>query len=132
VDGKRLSASQIAQQAEALGSSLSSATDWRGSALTMTVATPKLAEAAAADRGQHPVPDPGRQRAGPPEAADRRRPEAQPVRPDGPGRPDRAPGLVGRSVFGGSVTPASLARISRKDVQDFARQQLRPSWPPWW
>lgn len=126
VGGKRLSASQLAQQAEALGSSLSSSTDWRGSALTMTVATPKLAEAARLIVDSTLFPTLAASE------LDRLKQQAADGLKLSLSDPMALAGLTARrawwgaSVFGGSMTPASLARISRKDVQDFARLQLRP------
>jgi len=125
-NGKALDATQIARQAEALGSTLDSAADWRGSALTMTVATSKLADATAliTDATLHPTlseAELGRLRE---QTADALKLSLS--------DPMALAGLAARrawwgaSVFGGSTTPASLARIRRKDVLAFHQQQLRP------
>ena len=45
--GKRLDATQLARQAEALGGTLETGASWSGSTLSMTVATSKLAQATA-------------------------------------------------------------------------------------
>lgn len=126
VGGQRLDATQIARQAEALGSSLDSATDWRGSALTMTVATPKLDAATALMAGSllHPTLAAGE--------LDRLKQQTADGLKLSLSDPMALAGLTARrawwggSVYGGAVTPASLARIGRADVQAFARQQLRP------
>jgi zinc protease len=128
VDGKALNATQIAQRAEALGSTLDSSTDWNGSALTMTVATPQLEAATSliVDSTLHPTLSNVE--------LQRLREQTSDSLQLKMSDPMALAGLVARrawwgdSVYGGSTTPASLARISRRDVQNFARVQLRPEW----
>ena len=126
VQGRALSATQLAQQAEALGGTLDAGAGWQGSTVSMTVATPRLAQALAlvVDTTMRPTL-----------AADElARLREQTV--DGLklslSDPGSLAGLVARrahwgaSVYGGSLTPASLARIQRPDVLAFHRRQLRP------
>lgn len=124
--GKRLDATQLARQAEALGGTLDTGASWSGSTLSMTVATSKLAEATAlvVDTVLHPTLD----------ATELQRLREQTA--DGLKfsltDPMALAGLASRrvawgaSVYGGSLTPASLARITRDDVLAFHRRQLRP------
>lgn len=126
VQGRRLDATQMARRAEALGSSLMSAADWRGTSLSMTVATPNAGEAATLLAASLLQPSLA--------PAELERLKAQTA--DGLklslSDPMALAGLVARrawwgsSVYGGAVTPASLERIQPADVQAFHRQQLRP------
>ncbi len=127
VQGKRLDATQLARAAEALGASLDSGTGFGGSSLGMTVPTTKLASAVTlvSDVMLHPTL----------EAAELERLREQTA--DGlkfaMSDPMALAGLVakrdawGASVYGGALTPASLARITLADVQAFHTQQLRPA-----
>ena len=124
--GKPVSASTLARQAEALGSTLDTAASWRTASLQMTVTTPKLGAALAlmADVAQTPLL-----------AADElERARTQAI--DGLKVTMASPGDVaalaarrmfwGDSVYGAAPTPASLLRLQRADVQRFHAQWYRP------
>lgn len=125
--GKRqVSATELAQQAEALGGTLDAATGWRSSTVTMTVTRPKLAAAAAL------LADVVRQ---PSLAADElERARAQSL--DGlrvtMGDPGAVAGMAARrvywgdSAYGNVATLQSIKRISRADVQAFHAAVYRP------
>lgn len=124
--GRALNASQIAQQAEALGGTLDAGAGWQGSTVSMTVLAPRLAEALAlvVDTTLRPTL-----------AADeltRLREQTADGLKFSMSDPAALAGLVARraqwgdSVYGGSLTPASLARIQRNDVLAFHRRQARP------
>jgi zinc protease len=124
--GRLLGATDIARQAEALGSVLESGADWRGTVLTMTVASTRLDAAAAliADATLQPtLADAELERLRAQTSDDLKLSLTDPM---------ALAGLAARrawwgsSVFGGAMTPASLARIGAADIRAFARQQLRP------
>jgi zinc protease len=127
VQGQKLDATQLARAAEALGASLESGSGFGGVSLGMTVPVTKLAAAVSlvSDVMLHPTLD----------AAELERLREQTA--DGlkfsMSEPMALAGLVakrnawGASVYGGSLTPASLARITLADVKAFHQQQLRPA-----
>lgn len=120
-------ATELARQAEALGAMLESQAGWRSSHLAMTVATPRLDAAAQllADLLRRPTLA----------AAELDRTRAQTL--DGLRvslqDPAAVAGLVARRAFWGeaaygrAVTPASLQRIGRADVQAFHARHYRPA-----
>lgn len=124
--GKRLDATQIARQAEALGSTLDAQADARGTALSMTVARSQWAAATAliADVTRHPT------LAGTELA--RLKDQASDGLKFSLSDPGALASLVaqrtawGASPWGGVTTPASLARIDRADVLALQRRQARP------
>lgn len=124
--GRVVEATELARQAEALGSSLDSASGWRATTLSMTVTTPKLPAAAAlmADVLQRPLL-----------AADElERARAQSL--DGLrvtlGDPAQVAAMAARRVFWGDnaygrlVSPGSLARLTREDISAFHAAWYRP------
>jgi zinc protease len=127
VKGQHLDATQLARAAEALGGSLDSNTGFGGSSLSMTVPTTKLAAAVAlvSDVMLHPTLDGAE--------LERLREQTADGLKFSMSDPMALAGLVakrdawGASVYGGSLTPASLARITLADVQAFHRTQLRPA-----
>lgn len=124
--GKRLDATQLARQAEALGGTLEAGASWSGSTLSMTVATSKLAQATAlvADTVLHPTLDATELQRLREQTADSLKFSLT--------DPMALAGLAarraawGQSVYGGALTAASLGRITRDDVLAFHRRQLRP------
>ncbi len=120
-------ATTLAQQAEALGGMLESQAGWRSSHLAMTVAAPRLDAAAQllADLLRQPTLA----------AAELDRTRAQSL--DGLRvslqDPAAVAGWVARRLFWGgaawgrAVTPASLQRIGRADVQAFHAHHYRPA-----
>jgi zinc protease len=124
--GKPVEATELVREAEALGGSLDSGSGWRGSTLGMTVATPKADAALGllADVLRRPTlaaPELERARA---QALDGLRYALS--------SPDQVAGFVARkawwgsSAYGSVTTPASLARLTRADVQRFHRSWYRP------
>jgi zinc protease len=124
--GQAVGAGALAAQAEALGSTLDIGSGWRLTRASMTVSTPRVGNALAllADVVRHPLfaeseLDPWRQ-----QALD----DWQIARAD--------PSLVaaqvarrlhwGSSAYGAVVTPASLQRLRRSDLQAFHRRWMRP------
>ncbi len=125
-EGQPVDAATLARQAEALGSTLDTATGWRSSLLSMTVTTPKLPAALAlmADVVRQPLltaDELDRERA--------RAIDALRVALDNPGS---VAGLAaarawwGDSVYGRTATPASLGRISAEDLRAFHAAHWRP------
>jgi zinc protease len=124
--GKVLTATDLARATEALGASLEAGAGWNGSSAGMTVATSKLAAATSllADVVLRPT------------LAEDEFERLRAQVGDGLKLPMSDPmalaGMASRrslwstSVYGGSMTPASLARITRADVQAFAKTQARP------
>jgi zinc protease len=122
-------ATQIAQIAEGMGSSISSGGGWHGVSVAMTVSTPKLPQALAlmADVARNPVfaqAELDRQR--------RQSLDGLKVTLADPGRvaslaATRA--YYGNSVYGNTAAglPASLSRITRSDLQRFHAQAFRPA-----
>lgn len=124
---REVGASALAQQAEALGAALESSASWRSSHIAMTVATPRLDAAAQllADLVRRPTlaaAELDRLRA---QALDGLRVSLQ--------DPAAVAGLVarraywGEAAYGRAVTPASLRRIGRADVQAFHARHYRPA-----
>lgn len=125
-NGKPVQAPALVREAEALGGSLDSASGWRASSLGMTVATPKADAALGllADVLRRPTLA----------AVELERARAQAL--DGLryalSSPDQVAGFVARrawwgtSAYGSVTTPASLARLTRADVQRFHRTWYRP------
>jgi zinc protease len=121
-------ATQIAQIAEGMGSSLSSSGGWHSVSIGMTVSTPKLPQALAlmADVARNPVfaqAELDRQR--------RQSLDGLKVTLADPGRvaslaATRA--YYGNSAYGNTVAglPTSLNRITRRDLQRFHAQAFRP------
>jgi zinc protease len=124
--GRAVGASELAVQAEALGSSLASGSGWRSSNVAMTVTVPKLEAALAliADVVRRPTLA----------AAELDRARVQAL--DGLRVAFSEPGQVasfalrraywGDSALGAVATPQSLQRLSREDVQRFHRTWFRP------
>lgn len=125
-DGRRVSATQIAQQAEALGGALEAASTWRATSVGMTVITPYMPAALAliADVVRRPtLSDAEVQR-----ARDVALDELK-VALSSPG--DVATMAVQRAYWGGgsygaSATPSTLKRIGRDDLARFHRGWFRP------
>lgn len=125
-NGRVVNATQIARQAEALGSTLGSGAGAQSTTVSMTVNTAKLPDAVAliADVVRQPTLD----------AAELDRARAQAI--DGLkvtlSDPGALSGLVahrafwGTSPYGSLTTPATLAAITRADVVAFHRAHLRP------
>ncbi len=121
-----LSASALAQQAEALGSTLDSSSGWRSSGLGMTVTTFHLPAALAlmAQALRQPSLDG--------DELERARALALDSLRVALGDPAEVASQVmrraywGASPYGASPTAASLARISRADVQRFHARAYRP------
>ena len=124
--GKPISASVLARQAEALGSTLDGSTGWRSAGLQMTVTPPKLDAALAlmSDVLRRPLLA----------AEELERARVQAV--DGLKVTMASPADVaalaarrvfwGDSVYGAAPTPASLRRITRSEVQRFHAQGYQP------
>jgi len=124
--GRVVSATELARQAEALGGALESGSGWRASSLTMTVTTPRADAALAlmADVLRHPLL-----------ASDElERARAQTL--DGlklaMGDPAQVAALVLRRAYWGDTTygtvapPAAVQRIRRADVLQFHARWYRP------
>lgn len=125
-EGRPVSASDLARQAEALGSALDARSNWGASTLAMTVTTPRADEALAlmADVLRRPLL-----------AADeleRARAQALDALRVTLGSPGDVAALALRRAFWGAVphgavsTPASLQRLQRTDLQAFQSQWVRP------
>jgi zinc protease len=123
--GKAVPATQLARQAEALGSTLDTGAHWRTALLTMTVATPQLDAALAliADVARSPLL-----------AADeleRLRKQSLDALAVTLANPADVAALAsrrlwwGESAYAASPTPASLARITRDDVRRFHAERYR-------
>lgn len=124
--GKDVDANQLARQAEALGGTLDSGASWLGSSLSMTVASPRLAQALSL------LVDVTLQPTLKAEELERLREQTADGLKFAQSDPMALAGLVARrvawgaSVYGGALTPDSLARIRLADVQAMHRRQLRP------
>ncbi|OOG43579.1 pitrilysin family protein [Rhodanobacter sp. C05] len=122
------SAPQIAAAAETLGGSLGAAAGWDESAVGITVTTPKLPQALSLLAAVVRQPDFG--------AAELKRAQAQAVddlrlmlsRPTSLASLAAGRGVFGDGAYGHSRsgTPASIARISRADVQQLHDRLYRP------
>jgi zinc protease len=122
------SAPQIAAAAEALGGSLDAAAGWDESAVGITVTTPKLPQALGLLAEVVRQPDFS--------AAELKRAQAQAIddlrlllsRPTALASLAASRGVFGAGAYGHSRsgTPASLARISRADVQQLHAALYRP------
>ena len=123
--GKKLDATQIARQAEALGSTLEAGADWHSVTVSMTVNTAKLDAALAliADVARRPTFEQ--------QELDRVREQSIDALKVSLSDPAALAGMVARrSFWGGSeygsiATPATLARITRQDVLAFHGRTLR-------
>ena len=125
-NGRPVPATDLARQAEALGSGLDTSSGWGASTLSMTVSSPRLGEALAlmADVLRRPVLA----------EAELERARAQTL--DGLrvtlGNPSEVAGLAlrrsfwGDSAYGRVTTPASVQRLRRADLQAFQAQWVRP------
>jgi zinc protease len=121
-------APQIAAAAEALGGSLNAAAGWDGSAVGITVTTPKVPQALNLLADVVRQPDFS--------AAELKRAQAQAIddlrlmlsRPTALASLAASRGVFGAGAYGHSRsgTPASLARISRADVQQLHAALYRP------
>jgi zinc protease len=121
-------APQIAAAAEALGGSLNAAAGWDGSAVGITVTTPKVPQALNLLADVVRQPDFS--------AAELKRAQAQAIddlrlmlsRPTALASLAASRGVFGVGAYGHSRsgTPASLARISRADVQQLHAALYRP------
>lgn len=124
--GREVGATQIAREAEALGSTLDVSTTWRITSLSMTVTTPQLDAALALliDVARAPL------------LASDEIERARTQLLDGLRVTLASPGDVaslaarrafwGDGAFGAAMTPASLQRLSRADVQGFHARWFRP------
>lgn len=123
--GKKLDATQIARQAEALGSTLEAGADWHSVTVSMTVNTTKLDAALAliADVARRPTFEQ--------QELDRVREQSIDALKVSLSDPAALAGMVARrSFWGGSeygsiATPATLARITRQDVVAFHGRTVR-------
>jgi zinc protease len=126
-NGKRLDATQIARQAEALGSTLDAGADRHSLSVAMTINTTKLDAAVAliADVVRRPSFDQ--------DELDRVREQSIDALKLSLSDPAALAGMVARRSFWGTgpygslATPATLARIQRQDVQGFHAQTVRES-----
>jgi zinc protease len=124
--GSIVPATAIAQQAEALGSTIDAGSAWRASTLAMTVATPMLPDALALLADLWRVPTLAA------DELDRARKQALDDLRVTMGDPAEVAGLAirrawwGASPYGTSATAATLGRITRDDVQRFHAQCYRP------
>lgn len=124
--GREIAATQIAREAEALGSALDVSTTWRITSLSMTVTTPQLDAALAllTEVARAPLF----------KADEIERARTQLL--DGLRVTLASPGDVasltarrafwGDSAFGAAMTPASLQRLTRNDVLAFHGRWYRP------
>ena len=124
--GRAVSATQLAQQAEALGGTLDSDSSWQASSVSMSVTTPQTQSALAllADVLRRPLLA----------AAELERARTQSL--DGLrvalGSPGEVAAMAARRAFwgptphGAVATQASLRRITRADVQAFHARWFRP------
>jgi zinc protease len=123
--GKRVDATQIARQAEALGSTLDAGAGRHSLSVGMTVTTAKLDAAVAllADVVQRPTFNQ--------EELDRMREQSIDALKLSLSDPAALAGMVARRAFwgdtgyGSQATPATLARIERKDVVVFHARTVR-------
>ena len=124
--GRAVAATQMAQQAEALGGQLDSASAWQATTLAMTVTTPHAGAALAllADSLLHPLL-----------AADeleRARTQAIDALRVSLGSPAEVAALAARRAYWGDtpygavVTPQALGRITRAELQAFHARWSRP------
>jgi zinc protease len=124
--GRAVSATALAREAEALGSSLDTGTGWRSSSAAMTVTTTRLAPALAliADVMRRPT-------LAAPEL-ERARTQALDALRVAMSNPGEVAGLAmrrafwGGSAFGAVATPASFQRMTRGDVEAFHKRWYRP------
>jgi zinc protease len=124
--GRVLSASELARQAETLGSGLDSGSSWGGSTVSMTVATSKLEAATGLIASTVLRPTLAA------DELERLREQTADSLKLPLSNPMALAGMVaqrsawGASVYGSTTTPASLARITLAEVQAFHTRQLRP------
>lgn len=127
LQGRSLSATELAQAAEGLGATLESGASWQGSSLSMTVARTQLSPALGlvAAAALEPTLD-GKE-------LQRLREQTADGLKFALSDPMALAGLVARraawgaSVYGGSLTLDSLQRIGVEDVQAFHQELLHPS-----
>jgi len=124
--GKTLDATQIAREAEALGSSLLASAGWESSLLGLTVSTPKLEAAVGL------LVDLLRAPTFPAEELERTRAQALDALKLAQSNPTQVAQAVARrvywgaSAYGASSTAQTLARIKREDVVALHRLWVRP------
>jgi len=124
--GKTLDATQIAREAEALGSSLTASAGWDSSLLGLTVSTPKL------DAAVGLLVDLLRAPTFPAAELERTRAQALDALKLAQSNPTQVAQDVARRVFwgssayGASSTAQTLARIQREDVVALHRLWVRP------
>ena len=124
--GRPVSASALARQAEALGGGLDSSSSWGASSLSMTVSSPRLAEALAlmSDVLRHPLLAAGE--------LERARAQALDGLQVTLSHPSEVASLALRRVFWGDgpygrvALPATIQRLQRADVLAFQAQWVRP------
>jgi zinc protease len=124
--GRPLATLAIARQAETLGGDLSAGSSFGSSEVALTVTTPHVGDALGllADLVRHPTfPDAEFKRTVAEKQDELRLAMSSPGRVAGQAA-RRA--FWGDSPYGASVTPASLARATRADLQRFHAQTYRP------
>lgn len=125
-NGRPVSASDLARQAEALGSTLDSRSSWGASTLAMTVTTPKVDEALAL------MTDVLRRPLLAEDELERARAQALDALRVTLGSPGEVAALALRRVFWGAVPhgavapPAAVQRLQRTDLQAFQSLWVRP------
>ena len=126
-------APQIAAEAEALGGSLDAAAGWDSSGVGITVTTPKLPQALAllADVVRHPDFSADELKRAQTQAIDELRLSLS--EPSSLARLAAARAVFGSGAYGHSRggTPASLAKLTRDDVQALHAALYRPTTPSW-
>lgn len=126
--GQTLDATALARRVEVLGSGLTSATNWRGSALSMTVATSHL------DSAAELLADVIRRPTLPARELTRVRERAIDGLKFEQADPSALAGLIarrvawGRSAYAQPTTRSSLERIHHADVLAQHQRQARPHW----
>ncbi len=125
-DGRPVSASELARQAEALGGTLDGGGGFGTSSVGMTVTTPRLPQALAllADVLRRPLLAE--------EELERARAQALDALRVAYSEPGQVAAMAlrrswwGASPYGGVATPASLERLRRADLQDFHARGFQP------
>lgn len=124
--GRAVGATELARQAEALGGTLNVGSSWGGQSVDMTVATSKLDAATAL------VVDVARRPLLAADELERLRTQVADSLKFPLSDPMALAGMVakrsawGSSAYGGTTTPASLARITLADVQGLQQRLARP------
>lgn len=125
-NGRRVGAPELAQQAEALGGSLSAGSGWRSTSLGMTVTTPRLEAALSL------LSDVLRRPTLAADELDRLRVQAVDALQVSNSDPGSIASRVARrlywgaSAYGGVSTEQTLQRLQRDDLQALHRQGYRP------